>query len=213
MVGVNLIPQDLQLAQAVRRHLKWWTVAIVGAAVLVSAPLAMGWYLRAEASALGVQTDQLQGQLAQSRNDLKLITAQVSQAASRLERATALRSKRPWSRLLVMIGNYMPGGCWLTSIGTDPVTPPAVAARRSRDPRSAGGDARKPNSAGDRSTLIIEAPRKLRITGYATDAAEPLEFVTALKDSGVFGNVALERMRREPVLDGFYFRFELLCEW
>lgn len=213
MVGVNLIPQDLQIAQAVRRHLKGWTVAVVGAAALVSAPLAMGWYLRAEASELRVRNDQLQGQLVQSRNDLKVITLQANQAASRLERATALRSKRPWSRLLVMIGNYMPAGCWLTSIGTDPVTPPAGGARRSRVPRLAGGDPRRPKSSARRSTLVIEAPRKLRITGYATEAAEPLEFVTALKGSGVFGNVTLEHMRREPVLDDFYYRFELLCEW
>ncbi len=214
MVGVNLIPKDLQLAQTVRRHLKWWTVAIVGAAVLLSAPLAMGWYRRAEASELRVQNDQFQEQLAQSRDDLKLVTAQASQAASRIERATALRSKRPWSRLMVMIGTYMPQGCWLTSIGTEPRTPPAVGARRPPSPRaSTAADPLSPESWARRSALVIEAPRKLRIAGYATNAAEPLEFVTGLKASGVFNNVTLEHMSREPVLDGFYFRFELLCGW
>ena len=61
--------------------------------------------------------------------------------------------------------------------------------------------------------MIIEVPRKLKIVGYATTPAEPHAFVTALKDSGVFTNVALERLLREPMLDGFYFRFELDCEW
>lgn len=213
MVGVNLIPKDLQLTEALRRHLKVWTVAIVGAAALMSAPLAMGWYRRAEASELRVQNDQLQTLLSEDRANLRVMAARASQAASRLERATALRSKRPWSRLLVMIGDYMPEGCWLTSIGTDPATPPAVAARRSRKPRVAGGEPGRPESSDRRNTLVIEAPRKLRITGYATDAAEPLEFVSALKASGVFSNITLENMRREPVLDGFYFRFELLCGW
>ena len=61
--------------------------------------------------------------------------------------------------------------------------------------------------------VTIEAPRKLRIAGYAPVAAHPYDIVSSLKETDVFASVALERSEREPVLDGSYFRFELVCEW
>ena len=207
MVSVNLIPKGVQLAQTRRRHLSRWTIAVAVAGVVLTVPLTLGWVRRAEAAHLRAQADQHQARLAQSRNDLETVTTELDRVLSQLERALALRSKRPWSPLLALIGGRMPKGCWLTSIGTDPATPSA-GARRSGRP-----DSKRAKPATPTSTLIIEAPRKLRIAGYATDAAEPHEFVIGLKDTGIFSNVVLENLRREPALDGFYFRFELLCEW
>ncbi len=213
MVNVNLIPAGALLAQARRRRISGWAIAIVAAAVALSVPLTIGRFRRAEAAKLRARADQLQEQVAQSRNDLRTVTARLDQVVSQLERAIALRSKRPWSSLLTMIGGCMPSGSWLTSIRTDPATP-AAGARRSGRPRVlARGDPRGQQPAAPTSALLLEAPRKLRIAGYATDAVEPHEFVIGLKETGVFASVALEHLRREPMFDDFYFRFELLCEW
>jgi hypothetical protein len=66
---------------------------------------------------------------------------------------------------------------------------------------------------GDAEAVTIDAPRKMRLAGYATDAAEPHRFVANLKDTAIFSHIALERSQREPKLDGYYFFFELVCEW
>lgn len=213
MVGVNLIPKGVQLAQTRRRHISRWAIAIAVAGGVLTVPLTLGWVRRAEAANLRAQADQLQARLARSRNDLETVTTELDRVLSQLERALALRSKRPWSPLLALIGGRMPKGCWLTSIGTDPATPSAGARRSGRPRVLTSADSRREKPSAPKSTILIEGPEKLRIAGFATDAAEPHEFVIGLKDTGVFANVVLEHLRREPALGGFYFRFELLCEW
>ena len=96
--------------------------------------------------------------------------------------------------------------CWLTSIATDPGAPTG-AASKSRP--SSDGDEEQDGSI----TVTIDAPRKMRLAGYATDAAEPYRFVANLKDTEVFSWIALERSQREAKLNGYYFLFELVCEW
>lgn len=206
MVSVNLIPEAVRLAQARRHRLTRWGISIVVAVVVLAAPLCIDWFRRAQAVALRTQHDQLQIQLATIRTELRALTTQANQASVQLERADALRSKRAWSAMFAMIGRCMPAGCWLTSIATDPATP------------ARGGDRhvalrRRDSTQDEPSTVVIEAPRALRIAGYATNVAEPHEFVTNLKEAGVFTGVVLEHSRREPALDGSYFRFELACEW
>ena len=61
--------------------------------------------------------------------------------------------------------------------------------------------------------MTIDAPRKLRLIGYALNDAQPMEFVTRLKDAQVFQRVTLERSLLETSEEAQRFRFELVCEW
>ena len=230
MVSINLIPETVQRARALRSRINRWAVSVLAAGAVMAIPLCLEWYRRAEADELRMRSEQLQTQLASVRADLQTLNAQANQALVRLERAKALRSKRAWSAMFAMIGRAMPSGCWLTSVATDPATPKQGVVHRSSAPRAraTGGHpalalgARISGAVSTRSPadgsapsapLVIDAPRELKIAGYATDAAEPHQFITNLKAAGVFSRVALERTHREPALGGSYFRFELVCEW
>ena len=61
--------------------------------------------------------------------------------------------------------------------------------------------------------ITIDAPRRLKIAGYAPDSARPYLFVENLKRTDAFEAVRLDSSQREPVLDGSYYHFELVCEW
>ena len=207
MVGVNLIPENVQLAQTRYRRLKGWGIAILLAVAILALPLTIDWVQRVQAAELRTQHDRLQTELATIRTELRALTFQANEALMQLEHAQALRSKRAWSAMFALIEKSMPEGTWLISIATDPATPPPGGGHNTA--------VRDRDTATDKqpAIVVIEAPRRLRVAGYAIDAAQPHEFVTNLKDSKVFTNVTLGLLRSEPVLDGSYFRFELACEW
>ncbi|UCC30295.1 MAG: PilN domain-containing protein [Phycisphaerales bacterium] len=207
MVGVNLIPENVRLAQWRRRRLKRWSIAILLALAILALPLTVDWVQRVQAAELRTQHDQLQIELATIRTELRALTSQANEALMQLERAHALRSKRAWSAMFALIEKGMPEGAWLVSMATDPATPPSGGGHKT--------EVRDRDTATEEqpAIVVIEAPRKLRMAGFAIDAAQPHEFVTNLKDSKVFTNIMLELLRTEPVLDGSYFRFELICEW
>lgn len=215
MLSMNLIPQTLQRARARRRRFKRWALSIVTAAAVLTVPLVVDRFRAAEAARLRAQNVQLQTQVATSQAQLRTLTAQANQTLVQLQRAEALRSKRAWSALLGLVARRIPPGCWLTSIATDPAVPGEGPGFRSVR-RAAGKSLRHANRKGDEepdSPVTIDAPRKIRMTGYAADAAEPHQFVTNLKKAAVFAEVTLETASREPMLDGSYYRFELVCEW
>ncbi len=207
MVGINLIPEPVQLAQLRRWRLKWWATAILVSLMVLALPLGLDWLKQAEAARLHLEDEHLRVQLAGIRSQLRSVSAGADEAFLQLERADALRSKRCWSGMLAMIGRRMPSGCWLTSITTDPATPQGAAPPQRR------AKSRPSTPEEPPAVVVIDAPRKLNISGYATTAGEPHTFVTRLKDMGIFTNVELQRVAREPVLDDSYFRFELYCEW
>ncbi len=208
MAGMNLIPRPLQLARARSRRIKAWALPIAAAATVLVVPIVIDKYKSVEAARLFAENTQLQRQIAGQRAELTAVTAEANQALVQLQRAEALRSKRAWSAVLALVARRMPAGCWLTSIATDPAAPGQAGARpATRRTRTL----EREHESG--SSVTIDAPRKLRITGYATDAAEPHQFVTRLKQTAVFADVGLESSHREPVLGGSYFRFELTCEW
>lgn len=206
MIGVNLIPWSLQVAQRRRLHMRRWAAAALIAGAMLCVPAMSDRVRQAEASELGLRNRRLQAQLAGLRRDVRSISAKAERVQLQIDRAEALRSKRSWSALISLIGQCMPDGSWSTSIATDPPTAPHGGSRSSARPGHKG-------DSGGPTTVVIEAPRRLRISGYATDAVEPLAFVTNLKSAGVFRDVSLESSRREPVLDGSYFRFSVVCDW
>jgi len=175
-------------------------------AVLLAVPMAMDWYQSVHAAELSLDHERLQQRLTATRLGLRAQTTSANRLLQQLNRAKALRAKRAWSGMISLVGTCMPQGCWLTSIATDPGAPTGAA---SKSRRSNDGD--KEQDGG--TTVTIEAPRKMRLAGYATDAAEPHRFVANLKDTEIFSRIALERSQREAKLDGYYFLFELVCEW
>ena len=108
--------------------------------------------------------------------------------------------------MFAMIEQCMPEGCWLISVATDPPTPRGALST----PKAPGPDAESEEQA---AVVVVDAPRKLAIMGFAVDAADPHAFVRALKNTEVFTNVTLQHVRREPVGRRSCFRFDLVCEW
>ena len=207
MTTVNLIPLTRQIARTRRRHMKVWAVAATVAAAILAVPMVHRGMQRAEAAHLRTGYDQELAQIQVLRIQVRAASRQATDARIRLERAAILRAKRNWSGMAALIAMCLPDGCWLTSLRTDPAAPGASDAFRRRAPL---GDAMDSETS---KTVTIEAPRKLRIAGYAAAAAEPHVFVAELKNAGIFTQVELEHVMREAVLDGSYFRFELVCEW
>jgi Tfp pilus assembly protein PilN len=210
MVTVNLIPESVQAAQARSRHFKRWAACLAVTAVVAVVPVGAHWMQHVRVDELRAQSDKLQTDLAAARVELKTVTAAANDSFLRIERAKALRTKRAWSDMLALIGSCLPKDCWLTSIATDPDVPPAAPVARKTPPPSATPGTPAPEKP---AVVIIDAPRKLRMTGEATDATQPLFFVTRLKESQVFREVTLERSLREKTEDESNFRFELICEW
>lgn len=207
MISVNLIPEDQQLRLARRDRIKLWTVAVTVAVTLSAVPALLDELRKDKVVQLQQCYDTVLAQWSGSRAELKSLTAQVEEARVRFERSSLLQSKRNWSGLIALTAKCIPDGCWLTSLRTDPAVPGPPTPPVSR-PTSVDG-----KTAASPEPLVIDAPRRLRLTGYASAAAEPHAFVANLKATSVFSSVVLESTIAEPVLNGSYFRFDLLCEW
>jgi len=205
MVRVNLIPESVRLARTQRRHVRCWSVSIALVVGAVAVCLGIEWLHQVEAAKLHARNDELQSEVKAAHAELKSLTAEADRVLLQIERAKALKSKRAWSGMLAMITSCVSPGSWLTSIATDPAKPPAGGIRSKATQKKDADETQR--------AVIIDAPRKLRITGYAPEAAQPHEVVTNLKNTKVFKRVVLERSQREPILDGSYFRFEVVCEW
>ncbi len=201
-IGINLIPFRIQSKRAMRRRLKAWIIPVAVSAGMVTTPIVLETYRRGETEKLQTHVDHLRTSLALDQTKLGALTAELGVVQGRVERANALRSKRAWSDVFALIGRCLPEGSWLTSVSTDPVAPTGSVAPKAKHDKTA------PITA-----VALEAPRRLKIVGFAKDPSEPYQFVTAVKQSNAFTSVKLTHSRREPVLDGMYFNFELLCEW
>lgn len=206
MVNINLIPVRVHRAQTCREHFKRWMISLAIGLLALGVSSGAEWARGVEAGELRGRAQQLQTNVEEARARLMSVRSKASGVLHQIERATALRAKRPWSGIFALIDSCMPEGCWLTTIATDPATP----AARSRP--STVRAIRKPDEPKHRA-VTIETPRKLRIGGYATEMAEPLAFVMQLEKRGVFTQVRLVGSQSEPILDGTYFKFEIVCEW
>ncbi len=206
MVAVNLVPPSVLRVRTWRRHAQAWALAIAVGLVLVGVLAFADWTRRGQAATLQAQYDELQVELTTKRAHLRVVSSKATRGRVRLKRAEALRAKRAWSAMFSLIERCMPPGCWLTSVATDPAVSPSAGGSNAR--------VRRVSIKGSEiATVAIEAPRKLRIVGFAADAAEPHVFVASLKSAAVFQRVTLQRSRMETASDGSYFSFELLCEW
>lgn len=222
MVFVNLIPEAIVAQQWRKRRVARWTAASLVAIGALLIPLTLEGWQTARAEQLRAGRRALERDRTLLSAELTGLAAESQSVYLQIERANALRSKRSWSGMLALIAGTMPEGCWLTAIETVPAvpasgahnTPPATARSVTAAPPTArtAGDPIGGQAAAE-TVVTIDAPRQLRIAGYATDASEPLTLVTKLNATGVFSRVGLERSLRESVEDGSFFRFDILCEW
>lgn len=206
MVTVNLIPQSVVVSQARRWRIKRWFISTLIAVCAVLIALGVDGLQLAKAAALQDELASVQAEISQVRSDLTTVAAQSEQIWHQIERAKAIRSKRSWSSLVALIDDLLPKNCWLVTFATDPHRP---AGRRVQRKTTLAGALQEE----DEGPIIIEAPRRIKIQGYAPSDAEPHAFIAALKAAGVFSEVVLERSQRQPLLNSYYFFFDAVCEW
>lgn len=206
MIHINLIPKSVQIEHRRRKHTKRWIVACLCSAIVVALPWCYDRFNQMKAESISKENQQTLTTLHATQLQLQNLKQIVHDAELKLRRANSLRQKRPWSGMMTLIATAMPARSWIISIATIPEIPSASGRR------SARMVSQSVKKSGNK-TVTIEAPRKLKIVGYAVDASEPMLFVSKLKAFGVFDNVILQRSYLEPVEDGKYFRFELVCEW
>jgi len=207
MKRINLIPDALVRGGERRRRTRQWTTLAAAAIGLLMIPVTAESWRQAQASDLRGESRKLTAELTGLRDEVQSLSLESEDVFLQIERANALRSKRAWSAMLNLLAETMPPGSWLTTVETDPPVPPPNA------PPIVDNAPKGTAPSAGLQTITIEAPRRLRISGYAVDAAEPLLFVTALNRTGVFQRVSLERSLRERVQQDSFFRFEIACEW
>ncbi len=203
MINVNFMPKRMALAKARNRRVRKWLCAVGWALVALIGAWGVDGTRRVEAGSLRNEIMVLQSRLQEGKGELAKTASQAHVVLRQIEHADALRAKRPWSSLLQLVAESMPEGCWLISLGTDPAVPGnRVLSRKAVSKEDVKNEA-----------IVIQSPRKLRLVGYATNDDESFIFVERLKKSNAFQSVNLLKSKREPHRDGFYYRFEIACEW
>lgn len=208
MTLINLIPGEIMCASTQRVHLLRWALVVALAGAVCSIPYSLAFARKARVATLQEQVDQLDQEAAGVRAKLRVATGRTRQLFSELERSRALRAKRAWSGMFALIASSLPSDCWLKSVATDPDGPTGSG---SRSPAGAGAS----SAAGLPETVTIEAPRRLRLTGFSTSDSHPLIFVQNLTDSKGFAKVGLQTILRAPAdaSGAVIYQFEILCEW
>ncbi|MEK6797338.1 MAG: hypothetical protein AABZ12_00065 [Planctomycetota bacterium] len=215
-VRVNLIAPDLLAAQSRRRRIRCWTWVVVPACAVYAALWVAQAFAGSDLEQLRLELQSRSRQLHALRAEVVDLDSRSSAVADQLRRAAALQEKRRWSAVLGLLSETMPHGCWLASVATDPAVPGAApsggvsAASPAASPSTTAG---QPPGATSPKPMVIDAPRRLRVIGFAADPEAPLAFVGNLKATQVFRDVSLERSLREPSEDAQRFRFDILCEW
>ena len=209
MISINLIPEETCRARVRRTRMRAWTLALVIAVGALGIPLGMDWFQRAQVDELQAERQRLQGELQQLHAEQRTVSDQAVRLQSQLERARALRSKREWSALFSLVAASLPSDAWLTTISTDPPIPMRGQSRSAQ----VKSESETPADSGGAQIITIDAPRKLRLTGYAAGYGQLYEFMGGLKQSGAFAEVVQVRAGIQPVLMDSAVAFEVLCTW
>jgi Tfp pilus assembly protein PilN len=216
-IGVNLVPQSIQCVLQRNRWIRFWCAGACLSLIALGVALGYDWLQTCRMSDRADRLAQAQLEVEKLRHEARTLAAGAGLLQQQLERADAMRAKRAWSGLLAVIAAELPPDCRLQSIATDPARPPidsVVVAAGSKPTTAVSSPTSVPaNVPPPARTVLLDAPRKLRLVGFANDPAQPVEFVSALKETGAFTQVNLERAQWEPTRKDSNFRFELVCEW
>ncbi|MCK4659278.1 MAG: PilN domain-containing protein [Phycisphaerae bacterium] len=215
MIGVNLIPAELLIARAVRRRIRVWLVVSVVLVGVVLVPIVVEGHRQGQVQRLRLKIAGMETRLHGVRGKVANVAQTVLDTDLELARSEALRTKRCWSGLLGLVADCMPQEVWLTSIATDPPQPgssshelPRAARRRSARETGKQQDISKPAEV-----VILQAPTKIRLEGFALDHGAMMDLITRLKASRAFTAVEQVTSGREPVLQGDAVRFVVTCQW
>ena len=209
MIGVNLIPDSVVRSHRRSRRIRHWIVVGAVAAGLVVVPV--GWQLRREAKAaeLSNQKHSRDSELAAVKADLAEINRFINHLDERIDRANALRTKRSWAGLLLLLVDCMPERVWLASLATEG---PRVGMSSRGAAASKNALPLAPGHAGPVVTTL-DGARSLKLAGYAVEHETLYDFMDRLKQSQAFRHIELLKAEKEPVLWSEAVRFELTCEW
>lgn len=209
MSRVNFIPSSMLGARRRRDHLRRWAAAAIAAACTTIVPLVLNEIGRAQAGELRDKQVETASALSKARKEVEADKLENTKLQGRIDRARALRTKRAWSAMFVMIGNCLPRGAWLSSIATDPAAPSSGGSAALRPARGKGKQPEKPAA----ETVRIEAPQQLVLNGFAAEHAHLYAFISNLKGTDVFSDVKLLRSGAEESADREVVGFTLTCAW
>ncbi len=205
MVSVNLLPPNVRLARRRARRIRLWIGVVLTTALLATVPIGLDAAKAARAAAVDRALAPVQERLDGVRAELRQTTADCSQLTTQIARADALRAKRSWGGLLVTITHHQPDQVWLTSLASKQSTEPARARP--------GGKKENAKAASEDAVVALDGPRGIRLEGYALDHDWLYQFITNLKQAGLFTNVELNSAGREPMASRDVVRFVLECDW
>lgn len=215
-VGINLIPPAMALERHRKRCARLWAKVIVVGVLAVLASLSLDWQLQRVGAEVRASYDECNRQVESVRAAVRNLSTDTTKTTLLLERANALRAKRAWSGLIGLIVEKMPPGCRLKSVATDPpksegeqIIPAQMAKIRATAGKESAGTA----TIDANKTITVDAPRKLKLSGFADDPGLPLAFVAQLKGAGIFKDVTLARAQWQPSGNSPGLHFELVCEW
>ncbi|NOS99477.1 MAG: hypothetical protein HOP29_02495 [Phycisphaerales bacterium] len=209
MTGVNLMPAARVLARRRRRRIRLWAMVVATACVLGAVPMTLELSRHRQVQALGAERDRTTAEIEKVRGNLNQLGIDARQLESEIARAEALRTKRPWARLIGLIASSMPDEVWLTAIATDPPT----ARRGTEDKRTKDDRPAAPDKPAEATVVILEAPQVVTIDGYAIEQQHIWEFVARLSGAGALGSVRLQKSIVEPVLESTAVHFQIVCDW
>lgn len=199
MISVNLLPEATVRKQRANRRARIWLVLTLCAAAGAAVPVGVTVTRQAQASTLQQRCREVDRERSKVQAQLAATLQEVERLATHFAQSETLRTKRSWASLIGFIGGSMPPEVWLTAIATDP---PFPMGRGRTEVHAEPGD-----------TVVLEAPTKLLVQGYALDHKDLYAFMSRLKQADVFTGVELMRSGREPVLAGQAVRFDLQCSW
>jgi Tfp pilus assembly protein PilN len=187
-----------------------WAMAATLASAVSSFPVGMEMSRNQRARALNAELSVINERVAMSTERHNKLSVQIGTLRTQIDRANALRSKRPWAALLEGISKSLPDDIWLSILATNPPRPAGgrkiIALPESKiDPN----DTQKPET----TIITMEAPRALSLEGYSLTQQSLYEFMSRLKSTGLFIDVGLEKAAEEPVLTGKAVRFKIHCQW
>ncbi|MEK6674337.1 MAG: hypothetical protein AABZ47_01630 [Planctomycetota bacterium] len=211
MTRVNFIPEANQVAARLRGRAISWGVALAAAGTLATVPIVYHWLRQEQVSDLNEELARFQTDTEQIRRDIRALSVVDTSLRARLDRARSLRQKRTWTGVVERVVVALPENCWLASLGTEPATPPPPSNRPAPSTPPPANGPNQPADAAKQEPL--DSPRKLRVAGFAPDAAHPYELVQNLKATTMFSKVTLNRSVREITAEGEFYRFDVECEW
>ncbi len=208
MIGINLIAPSVLEARCRKRRIQRWIYVCAIGSLVAAIPLSIEISRHQKVQSLKREKTMLATMIESTRSRLNESGIEIRNLEAQMGRANALRSKRPWSRLLALIADTLPQELWLVSLATDPST--STVGYRDLTPIASPGVAGTDSAP---QVVTMEAPRALVLQGYALHHKNLYEYMSRLKRSERFNDVSLTNASEEPVLGSTAVRFEVECTW